>query len=161
MSIIDKLKTNIEATTGLPFVYGSAGDINRALDYSPLPCVFVYLLTTTSVSDVNGQLHERATVAAFFVNKTVFDFDGIENEGIIDEMKRRAFAWVAASRSDKTLTFGAVENAQRVYDEISDATVTGYAVQITIEEIEGVGTCNAPETPNNNSSDGETTETEL
>lgn len=145
MSIIDKLKANIESVTGLPFVYGGHGDVNRELDYTSLPCVFAYLLTTSNVTDVNGQLHDRAQIALFFVNKTVFDFDAIENEQIIDGMKRRAFAWYAASRNWVTLNFGTITNAQRVYDEIADAIVTGYALQMTVEEVEGVGSCNVPE----------------
>lgn len=145
MSIIDKLKLNVESITGMQFLYGASGDINRALDTAPLPCVFCYLITTSAVDDVNGQLHDRISMAVFFVNKTTFDFESVENEQIIDEMKRRAFAWYAASRNDSYLRFGTIERAQRVYDEIADAIVTGYALQVSISEEEGVGTCNAPD----------------
>lgn len=145
MSIIDKLKLNVETTTGLPFVYGAQGDVNRALDYTALPCVFAYLIDTSAVEDVNGLCHERLTLALFFVNKTTFDFEGVENEGIIDGMKRRAFAWYANARTWDTLRLIGVNSALRVYDEIADATITGYALNVTIEEVEGVGRCNAPQ----------------
>lgn len=145
MSVIDKLKENVERLTGMPFVYGSSGDINTALDQTPLPCVFAYLLSGGSVNDENGMLHERVQLAVFFVNKTVFDFEGVENEQIIDDMKRRAFGWYTLNRNNDALNFGTIARSQRVYDRITDAIVTGYAIEVAIEERECVGACNAPE----------------
>lgn len=145
MTILEKIKNNVEEMAGLPFVYGSGGEINRALDNAPLPCVFSYLMIQGSVNDENGILHDRVQMAFFFVDKTRFDFDAMENEEIIDRMKKRAFAWYNKNRVADGLRFGAIANSQRVYDEIADATVTGYALNVEVEEIDGVSHCNEPE----------------
>lgn len=141
MNVIEKLKASIEAT-GTPFFYGSRGDINRVLDRAPLPCAFAYLLETNAVTDTNGICRERLTLAVFFVNKTVFDFEAVENEDIIDACKRDAFKWYTRMRMSDDFRLIAMNNTLRVYDEIADATVTGYALNITIEELEGIGACN-------------------
>lgn len=141
MNVIEKLKLNIERATGLPFVYGSRGDINRALDRAPLPCAFAYLLETNAVNDTNGICRERLTLAVFFVDKTTFDFEAIENENIIDRCKKIALGWYVKNRTWDDLRFVSLNNTLRVYDEIADATVTGYALNVTIEEADGVGNC--------------------
>lgn len=141
MNIIQKLKDNIEAATGLPFLYGSRGEINRVLDSAPLPCAFAYLLETTGVDDINGVCHERLTMAVFFIDKTQFDFDAIENEDIIDRCKRTAFKWYVSNRRSEYFRFISINNTLRVYDELADAIVTGYALNVTIEEIEGISIC--------------------
>lgn len=142
MNIIRKLKNNIETATGLPFVYGSRGEINRILDRAPIPCVFAYLLETNAVNDTNGICRERLTLAVFFINKTQFDFEAVENEDIIDGCKRVALKWYTANRINDEFRFVSLNNTLRVYDELADATVTGYALNITIDEVEGVGACN-------------------
>lgn len=143
MSIIEKLKANVEAITGMPFVYGAQGDVNRAMDGATLPCVFAYLLENGQLVDENGILRERLTMVLFFVNKTAFDFESIENESIIDEMKRKAMVWYAANRIPDTLRFVSLNGTMRIYDEL-DAIVTGYALNVTFEEMAGVGRCDIP-----------------
>lgn len=140
-SIIDKLKANVEAATGLPFIYGAQGDVNRALDHAPLPCVFAYLVSTGQVQDDHGLIYERLTIALFFVNKTDLDFESLENERIIDGMKRTAFKWRAANYIADTFILESVNSSVRVYDEVADACVTGYALNVTIRDIDGVGRC--------------------
>lgn len=140
MNVIEKIKSSIE-TSGLPFFYGSRGDINRVLDRAPLPCSFAYLLETNAATDTNGICRERLTLAVFFVNKTTFEFEAIENEDIIDGCKREALKWYTRMRMSDDFRLISLNNTLRVYDEIADATVTGYALNVTIEEIDGIGAC--------------------
>ena len=152
MTIIDALKNSVETITGLPFIYGSLESVNRQIGDTELPCAYAYLLNTTPVEDVNGILHERMTLAVFFVNKTEFAADDIANEVIIDKMKRTAFRWWIGARSEwvdiRPIAFN---EGQRVYQQFDDV-VTGYAANVTIEEIAGVSICTedddeTPETP--------------
>lgn len=141
MNIIRAIKQNVEAATGLPFLYGSRGDINRQLDNAPLPCAFAYLLETNAVQDTNGVCRERLTFALFFIDKTHFDFEALENEDIIDQCKRRALKWYTQNRHSDAFRIVELNNTLRVYDELADAIVTGYALNITLEEYEGVTPC--------------------
>lgn len=141
-TVIEKLEANIANATGLPFVYGAQGDINRALDRAPLPCAFAYLINTSAVDDINGICREVLTLAVFFIDKTEVDFESKENEVIIDRMKEYAFKWITANRiSDGELHLMRQNSALRVYDEVADACVTGYSLNVTIKEVAGVGRC--------------------
>lgn len=141
-TIIDKLEANITAATGLPFVYGAQGDINRALDNAPLPCAFAYLIGTSALNDTNGICREVLTLAVFFIDKTDVDFESKENERVIDRMKEKALKWWTANRvSDGALQMVSQNSALRVYDEIADACVTGYGLNVTIKEVAGVSPC--------------------
>lgn len=140
MNVIEKLKKSIEAV-GVSFFYGSPGDINRILDRAPLPCAFAYLLETNAATDTNGICRERLTLAVFFVDKTTFDFEAIENEDIIGTCKVKALQWYTRMRTSDDFRNLTLNNTVRVYDELADATVTGYALNVTMEEVEGIGAC--------------------
>lgn len=142
MNVIEKLKQSIEQGAGIPFIYGKQGDINTALDNAPIPCAFSYLLETNAVTDTNGICRERLTIAVFFIDKTQYDFDAIENEDIIDRCKTAAFLWYTQLRMNDQIRPISINNTMRVYDELADVTVTGYTLNITIEEIQGIGKCN-------------------
>lgn len=143
MNIIEKLKASIEASTGEVFHYGGTQAINRVLEGAALPCSVAYLIEQGQVTDVNGFIHEKLSLAVFFINKTEFDPDSIENEDIIDTEKKKAFGWIARLRRNSDLRLDSVNGSQRVYDTF-DSIVTGYAVNVTITEEAGVSECNAP-----------------
>lgn len=141
MTIVAKIKKTIEEATGLPFLYHAAGDLELLLAQVPsLPVAYTFLLDTSAVADVNGIFHERATLAVVFASETAFDFNSLENEQLIDEMKRTAYKWITSIRRRyyDVLDVVAVNSAQRLYDTTA-AVLTGYAVNITLQEVEGSG----------------------
>lgn len=140
MNIIRELKESIEKAVNIPFVYGSAEDINRALDNAVFPCAIAVLIQQGAVTDENGILRERLTFVVSFAELTQFDFEAMENEDIIERCKFRAFAWLQALRSNDKINLISVNNSTRDYIEY-DAIITGYGVNITIEEAQGIGAC--------------------
>jgi hypothetical protein len=56
-------------------------------------------------------------------------------------MKAKAFRWLHALRTSDDLRLIATNSTQRLYDTTTDV-LTGYAVNVTLEEIEGYGVCN-------------------
>jgi len=140
MTIIDKLKQSIETATGLTFYYHAVGTLNEEMDNASFPCVYAFPAESSAVEDKLGVFHERLNLAVFFCNVTDYDFNALENEEIIDGCKKSAFKWLTALRTDKNFTTFNVNNAERVYDQF-DVIVTGYGVDITIEEADGIGAC--------------------
>lgn len=141
MTIIEKIKRSVEAATGLPFLYHAAGEINELIARAgELPVAFAFLLDNGTIEDVNGMYHERVTFAVMFADKTEFDFNALENEQIIDQMKIKAYRWLQSLRTSNDLNVIAINSTQRLYDTTTDI-LTGYAVNITIEEMSGVGAC--------------------
>lgn len=141
MTIIEKIKRSVEAATGLHFLYHAAGEINELIARAgELPVAFAFLLDNGTIEDVNGMYHERVTFAVMFADKTEFDFNALENEQIIDRMKIKAYRWLQSLRTSNELNVIAINSTQRLYDATTDI-LTGYAVNITLEDTDGYGAC--------------------
>ena len=145
MTIIEKIKQSVEGATGMPFLYHAAGELNELLARcKELPVAYSFLIDSGTIDDVNGRYHERVTIAVMFCDKTEFDFNAIENEEIIDRMKVKAYKWMQSLRMSNALHVVSVNNTQRLYDNTTDI-LTGFAVNITIEDMAGVGECDLPQ----------------
>lgn len=141
MTIIEKIKQSVEGATGMPFLYHAAGELNELIARcGELPVAYSFLIDSGTIDDVNGRYHERITIAVMFCDKTEFDFNALENEQIIDRMKVKAYRWLTALRTSSDLQIISINNAQRLYDNTTEI-LTGYAVNITLEDVNGYGTC--------------------
>lgn len=143
MSIIDKIKESVEAR-GLAFEYGAGDDLNEVIskhDFDGGKLCYCTLMTTgTATMDVTGRWHDQVQIALFVVDKTDYDPEAIENERIIDDCKREVFKWLVSVKNSTSFKVVSVNGSQRVYDEFDDI-VTGYGIQATIEDKQGVGPC--------------------
>lgn len=145
MTIIEKIKRSVEAATGLPFLYHAAGEINELIARAEsLPVAFAFLLDSGTIDDVNGRYRERVTLAVMFADKSQFDFNAIENEQIIDRMKVKAYKWLQSLRLSNDLNIVSINQTQRLYDATTDI-LTGFSVNVTIEDYAGYGECELPE----------------
>ena len=136
MTIVDKIKESISVATDLPVYYQSEEQLNRIADNADYPCAYFFLLQTQGITTDSMTLRERVNIAVFFVNLTEFDFNADENEAIIDECKQKAMRWLAMLPRDAYFRLTAVGQSERLYDTF-DAQLTGYAVNVTLEELEG------------------------
>lgn len=145
MTIIEKIKQSVEGATGMPFLFHAAGEINELIARcGELPIAYSFLIDSGTIDDVNGRYHERVTIAVMFCDKTEFDFNALENEQIIDRMKVKAYKWMHSLRMSNALRVISVNNTQRLYDNTTDI-LTGFALNITLEDITGVGECELPD----------------
>ncbi|MBQ5901470.1 MAG: hypothetical protein IIW86_06385, partial [Clostridia bacterium] len=71
-------------------------------------------------------------------DKSELDFDGVQNERTrLDGLKKQAFMWLQALMRSETLQVVRIGNTARYYAS-DDAIVTAFAVNVELEEIEGV-----------------------
>lgn len=140
MTIPDKIKQSVKAATGLKCYYQSEEELNRIFDNADFPCAFFVLLRGQQLNTDNGNYRERLQVAMFFADTTDFDATAEANERIIDKQKRHAYKWLYSLQTDKTFRLVSVNSSERVYSEY-DVMVTGYAINVTIEELQGVTAC--------------------
>ena len=149
-TIIDKLARTIErvelgkgGVTPLPFIYADLDTQNIIIDNVGVPFAAVAPLESGLAEDVHNRFHERATFEIFFGDlmcQSLPDYDARENERIIDECKRRAYKWLASLRPTKELQLVSINSARRAYLQF-DSLVTGYLLNVTIDEVEGYGSC--------------------
>lgn len=140
MTIIEKLKNSIESATGLQFHYDDRDTLNEILDNAEFPCVVSHLVEQGAIADTIGVYHERLTMEVWFEDLSDVDIDGLGNEEIIDRMKRAALKWLTAFRTNEDLRLVSINSTSRHYIE-RDVMTTGYAVTFTIEEVDGIGSC--------------------
>ena len=88
---------------------------------------------------------DRPNAQIAFVSPTDFDFDGAENDGIVEAMKRLCIRFVRAV--NESGYFSELEDDipyQVLYDHL-DENVTGIVISPTLVEEAGVNLCNEPE----------------
>lgn len=127
----------------LPFVYADNDIQNIVLDRVQPPFSAAVPITSGMILDERGQYHDRVTLAVFFgdgMKQGMPDYDAKENERIIDECKQRAFMWLASLQGNTEIELVSVNASDRWYLE-KDAILTGYVVNVTIEEVRGYGKC--------------------
>ena len=143
MTIIDKIKQSVEVL-GLSFAYGSLDDLNDIISSHDFDggklCYCTLISTGTAVLDTSGRWHDSVQIGLFVVDKTDFDPCSLENEQIIDDCKQAVFRWLISVNHSTDIKVQGIISSQRVYDQFDDI-VTGYGVQITLQEKQGYGTC--------------------
>lgn len=119
---------------------------NVAFDKIEKPTI-VYVLPPAGWFDIDSHLREakdRPSAQIAFLASTEFDFDGEQNDGIIEEMKRLALQFI------KTLNesgmFEAISGQlpyQVLYDHL-DENVTGIVITPPLVEEDGIMLCDLP-----------------
>lgn len=138
-NIIRCLKDSVEAI-GIPFYYGMAEELNKLLDNADYPCALAVAVNQGNVVQENGQFKECITFVLSFADLTEFDFDSLENEDIITECKERAFKWLSSMQSNGDIRVASINGTTRDYIAY-DAIITGYGLNVTLDEVRGVGRC--------------------
>ncbi len=139
MTIVDKIINSINAAHGddFPVYYHDEPTLNLLTSQMTFPCALVLLITTGRVVMEGGQAKERVSAAVFFVEKSQFDFNAVENETIIDRCKGRAMAWLFTLTASHDLQLEEITRTSRIYDQYDDI-LTGYGVLAEIKETNGI-----------------------
>lgn len=115
---------------------------NVALDRVSKPTI-VYILPPSGTLELKwNKVKDKPHTQIAFVCTTDFDFDGTENDGIIEAMKRLCIRFIRAFNDSKL--FAPIEGDvgyQVLYDHL-DQNVTGIVLTLTIVETSGVSICN-------------------
>lgn len=146
MTIVDYIRASVEAV-GCTFIYDARGTANdivaRTAEFAEeAPVVLCYLISSGTAEQVGGSWRERVQVGLFFSKVAEIDFEGQENEQTLDLCKRYAQRWLQSlcGGGVPKLRLVAVNSTQRVYNTQADV-LTAYAVNVTIEEVDGVSAC--------------------
>jgi len=114
---------------------------NVALDSVSKPTIVYVLPPSGNLDFRRTQVKDRPETQLAFVCTTDFDFDGTENDGIIEAMKRLAVRFVKAYNNSGL--FEQIEGYvpyQVLYDHL-DANVTGIILNLTLIEEDGISLC--------------------
>lgn len=111
----------------------------------------VYVLPPSGTLDFSwNEVKDRPESQIAFLCSTEFDFNGIENDNIIEQMKRLCIRFIRTLNNSSL--FEPIEGAlpyKVLYDHL-DHNVTGIVITPTLEELEGVSICEDEERLNEN-----------
>lgn len=114
---------------------------NVEIDEVSKPTI-IYVLPPSGTLDIGwAQVKDSPLSQIAFVAPTEFDFDGVENDDIIEQMKRLCIKFVKAF--NESGMFRQIEGGltYRVLYDHFDRNVTGIVITPQLEEEEGVFIC--------------------
>lgn len=123
------------------YLFMNWSQTNVAMDDIDMPTI-VYVLPPSGKLDFGyARVKDYPETQIGFLCPTDFDFDGTENDNIIEQMKRLAIRFIKALNASEM--FELIEGKQPyqvVYDKL-DQNVTGIVLTLPLEEVEGVRIC--------------------
>lgn len=126
---------------GIRYLFMNWAQANVAMDEVVKPSI-VYVLPPSGMLDFGyARVKDYPETQIGFLSPTDFDFDGTENDNVIERMKRLAIRFVKALNESEY--FERIEGKlsyQVVYDFL-DQNVTGVVLSIPLEEVDGVAIC--------------------
>lgn len=141
MTVESKIKSIVEKMEGLTYIFDNWQTANVKLDSAQLPAVINVLPISGKFNLGRQQLKDFPSCMLAFVDKTEFDFNGADNDKIIESCKDRAKEFII--RVNESGEFEDIEgdiNYSVIYDRM-DVNVTGIVISITLKETKGVNLC--------------------
>ena len=130
ISVERKIASIAEKLEGVTYLFDNWVTANVRLDKMPLPAIINLLPASGKFVISRTQLRDCPNCMIAFVDKTAFDFDGVENDEVIRELNRSGlFEWV----SD--------EVPYSVFYDKLDVNVTGIVIELKLKEVQGVPMC--------------------
>lgn len=127
--------------SGIEYRFMNWAQANVELDHIDKPTIVYVLPPSGTLTFKWNEVKDAPNSQIAFVCTTNFDFDGKENDGIIEAMKRLAIRFVKAL--NESGLFEVIEGDvlyQVLYDHL-DQNVTGIVLTLTLEEVKGVSLC--------------------
>ena len=131
------------------YMFCNWAQANVSIDSVTKPTIVYVLPPSGNLSFSWRDVKDRPNTQIAFVCVTDFDFDGTENDGIIEAMKRLAIRFVRAlNNSGLFTTIDGDVLYQVLYDHL-DQNVTGVVLTLSLEEVDGVSICSETTRKNN------------
>lgn len=134
-AIVESMGADVE------YMFMNWAQANVAIDKVEKPTVVYVLPASGKLGVAWNQVKDKPETFIAFVCTTEFDFNGEENDNIIEAMKRLAIRFIVAL--NESGYFEKIESDvpySVLYDHL-DQNVTGVVINPILEEIEGVLVC--------------------
>lgn len=117
---------------------------NVKLDKVRRPTIVYVLPPSGSLTFSWKDVKDSPNSQIAFLCHTKFDFNGQENDGIIEAMKRLCIRFVR--KFNESGMFEQIEGSisYRVLYDYLDVNVTGIVIEPTLNEVDGISVCNPP-----------------
>lgn len=126
---------------GVQYLFMNWAQANVAMDEVVKPSV-VYVLPPSGTLDFDyARVKDYPETQIGFLCPTDFDFDGTENDNVIERMKRLAIRFVKALNESECFEWIEGKLSYQVVYDFLDQNVTGIVLSIPLKEVDGVAIC--------------------
>lgn len=123
------------------YLFMNWSQANVAMDAITKPSV-VYVLPPSGKLDFSyARVKDYPETQIGFLAPTDFDFDGTENDNIIEQMKRLAIKFIKALNASKCFELIEGNQPYQVVYDFLDQNVTGIVLNLPLEEVDGIIIC--------------------
>lgn len=140
-TVESKIKSIVEQMEGVSYIFENWATANARLDCITLPAVLNVLPVSGTFNLGKTQLKDYPYCMIAFVDKSDLDFDGTENDGVIERCKNLAKEFILRLNAsdlfepvDDDITYSVI------YDKL-DVNVTGIVIETQLRETKGLVIC--------------------
>lgn len=140
-SVESKIAKVVEVMGNLTYIFDNWHTANFKLDKMKLPAVINVLPVSGVLNVTDRKLRDFPNCMLAFVDKTDFDFDGKENDKILERCKNFAMEFVLTA--NESGLFEPIVGDVRysvLYDKF-DVNVTGVVIELQLMEKQGINLC--------------------
>ena len=140
-SVERKINKVVQIMGGLRYIFDNWHTANFRLDSKGLPAVINILPVSGVLNVTNRKLRDFPNCMLAFVDKTDFDFDGKENDVVLERCKNLAMEFVLTA--NESGLFEPITGDVRysvLYDKF-DVNVTGVVLELQLREKNGINLC--------------------
>lgn len=133
--IVESMSEEVE------YMFVNWAQANVSLDNVRKPTI-VYVLPPSGSIDITWKdVKDSPNSQIAFVCNTKFDFNGVENDGIIEAMKRLCIRFILSLNSSGLFSPISGNLTYRVLYDYLDVNVTGIVIEPTLVEVKGISIC--------------------
>ena len=140
-SVERKIASVAAKLEGVTYLYDNWATANVRLDRLEFPAI-INLLPVSGRFDISRtQLRDCPECMIAFADKTRFDFDGVENDEVIERCKALAVRFIRELNKSGLFEWTSTDIRYSVFYDKLDVNITGIVVELRLKEVQGVPMC--------------------
>lgn len=140
-SVERKIASVAEKIEGIAYLYDNWATANVRLDKQGFPVMINVLPVSGKFSISRTQLRDCPNCMIAFADKTSFDFDGVENDAIIQRCKDYAVQFIKELNKSGLFEWVSDEVPYSIFYDKMDVNITGIVIELKLKEVQGVQMC--------------------
>lgn len=140
-SVERKIASVAAKIEGVTYLYDNWATANIRLDHLELPAIINLLPVSGRFNISRTTLRDCPDCMIAFADKTRFDFDGVENDEVIERCKDLAVRFIRELNKSGLFEWISTDVPYSVFYDKLDVNITGIVVELNLKEVKGVPMC--------------------
>lgn len=141
MTVEQKIKSVVDQMKGVTYIFDNWQTANVRLDKLSLPAVLNVLPVSGNFQIGPTQLKDYPNCMLAFMDKTSFDFDGTDNDAIVEKCKNMAKEFIRLLNRSRLFEPISGSVPYSVFYDKLNVNVTGITISIQLKETSGIVLC--------------------